>query len=212
MFRSIKLRNRDPRPVLRRSSPSLLPSCTVGQAQLHQAWTERWDGSPSGDDGGWAVATDSAGNIIVAGETGTAANGSDALVIKYDRSGKFLGSRPTTDRGTPPILDQRRRRRQRPHRRPGAVGRWGDELRFRHQGLCRRRHAPLGPALRRAGQRLRPGLAMDLDGQDNIYAVGIEEGTTAWRSSPRSSTCRTAPRPGCADTSLRLPAQRAGLG
>ena len=179
MFRSIKLRNRDPRPVLAAVFTVAFALVALSaQAQLHQAWTERWDGSPSGDDGGWAVATDSAGNIIVAGETGTAANGSDALVIKYDRSGKFLwqqtynGPGNATDYWINVAVDGSDRIVVQGQSDGGATSYDFVTRVYAGDGtpLWVQRYDGLG-----SGYDL--AFAMDLDGQDNIYAVGIEEGT-----------------------------------
>jgi len=148
------------------------------RAQLHQAWTDRWDGSLSGDDGAYAMTVDSNGNIVVAGETETATGGGDGLVVKYDPSGRKLWQQTydgpanayeywneietdSSDRIV--VLGQS----------DGGASSWDFvTLVYDADGtfLWEQRYDGLGNGYDLA-------LAMDLDGLDNIYVVGIEEGT-----------------------------------
>ena len=64
----------------------------LSQGSLSFNWTHSWGGT--GTDTGNGVATDSAGNVYVAGTTTSyGAGGQDVLVLKYDPSGKLLWAR-----------------------------------------------------------------------------------------------------------------------
>ncbi|MBL1216354.1 MAG: hypothetical protein D8M59_02545 [Planctomycetes bacterium] len=76
------------------ASTPFMGNSTARAQQPHRAWIETWTGTTElGQDVGWEVLTDSAGNIIVGGSTETDNNGADGLIRKYDRSGHLLWSR-----------------------------------------------------------------------------------------------------------------------
>ncbi len=150
----------------------------AAQAQLHKAWMESWDGPlPASTDGGYAVASDSTGNTYVAGDVATAANGSDGLLIKYDRSGKLLWERTYDGPGADTdyftyiridsndqilLLGQ-------------SIGNGTDwdflTIKYSPSGalLWEQRYDGLG-----SGQDLVYGI--DVDTQDNVCIVGVETG------------------------------------
>jgi hypothetical protein len=53
-------------------------------------WTRTHDGAAGGDDFGYGVAVDAAGNVFAAGAESTAAGDLDAWVRKYDAGGNTL--------------------------------------------------------------------------------------------------------------------------
>ncbi len=148
------------------------------QAQPYQAWMESWEGPTAGTDAGWAVETDSTGNIYVAGEVATAAQGSDGLLIKYDPSGKLLWERTYDGPGSDTdyftymridssdnivLLGQ-------------SIGNGTDwdflTLKYLPDGtlLWEQRYDGLG-----GGYDL--ALGINLNVQDNVYVIGIETDT-----------------------------------
>jgi hypothetical protein len=58
-----------------------------------QVWTQRWAGHSRQTDNPVALVADDNGDIYVAGTTETAAPNSEALVLKYDRTGRLLWER-----------------------------------------------------------------------------------------------------------------------
>lgn len=60
-------------------------------AQTRLVWANAFDAGP--DDGAWAIAHDSAGNVLTAGYAEIAGAGSDVLLVKHDRTGQLLWSR-----------------------------------------------------------------------------------------------------------------------
>jgi hypothetical protein len=61
--------------------------------ELELQWTARYDGAAHLDDEGHGVAVDASGNVYVAGHTGTASQGKDYTVLKYNVGGTLQWSK-----------------------------------------------------------------------------------------------------------------------
>jgi hypothetical protein len=59
----------------------------------HRLWVRRFNGQASGDDLGHGMAVTPAGAVYVAGQTTRTGTGADAVVLKYNTSGRLLWTR-----------------------------------------------------------------------------------------------------------------------
>lgn len=55
-----------------------------------EVWSRMYNGPDNGDDSGFEITLDAAGNIYMAGQSGGPNNQSDCLTIKYDSDGNEL--------------------------------------------------------------------------------------------------------------------------
>lgn len=70
----------------------LVLPCTRGQGVV-ESWVQRYSNPAGSSDVGRRVATDRAGNVIVAGYTGGFISGLDFIILKYSNAGSLLWSR-----------------------------------------------------------------------------------------------------------------------
>jgi hypothetical protein len=72
---------------------ALLFPLTAAQTQVTQEWVARHAGPGTGEDRGFSVTVDGAGNVYVTGQQGGGANGLDLATFKYDSSGNAVWAR-----------------------------------------------------------------------------------------------------------------------
>jgi PKD repeat protein len=69
-----------------------------------ELWVMRYNGPGNGFDGGWAIATDSSGNVYVTGHDAGSGTGSDFCTIKYSQA--FPNQLPVADVGPDQTVDE----------------------------------------------------------------------------------------------------------